>query len=242
MKGKVKTLIVFESLAAFIGIVSAIGSSCPTFNPPTDILDPLYIMNELQWVFIITTLLTYLAAIASGVLIWALIARKTWFYLIALITSFVGFISGITPALLVILNGMPFSPSLMRTVIYAIIAILLLLPPFYELKFKKTQMGIKDQEDDQLDSKTLTSSKKRNDLLPSISLIGLGIGFALLIQPFMVSSTHVKDGVSYFGNPKLYIYFGISIMVLSVALFVIYAYLRYLYSSRMQEKESLMNN
>jgi hypothetical protein len=126
---KPPTLNIILVISVSLRIAVYIGSSCPTFNPTTDTSSALYIMNELQWVFIITTLLTYVAAIASGGLIWALISRKTWFYPVALATSIVGLASGLIPSLLVISNGMSFSPSLMRTVVYGIVLLLLLLPP-----------------------------------------------------------------------------------------------------------------
>jgi hypothetical protein len=237
MKGKIRTLIVFESFAAFIGIVSAIGSSCPTFNPTTDTSSALYIMNELQWVFIITTLLTYVAAIVSGGLIWALISRKTWFYPVALATSVVGLASGLIPSLLVISNGMSFSPSLMRTVVYGIVLLLLLLPPFYELRFKTSE------RDSEAPSKFSSDSTEKIDtkttIISTVSLMLMSIGMGLFIQPFMVTSSHIIDGVNYFINGHLYIYFGIALMVASVILFVSYTYLRRLSTSKNQNKLSI---
>lgn len=238
MKGKIKTLIVFESLAAFIGIVSAIGSSCPTFKPTIDPTKALYIMNELQWVFIVTTLLTYVAAIASGVLIWALISRKSWFYPTALITSIVGLASGLVPSLLVILNGMSFSPSLMRTVVYGIVILLLLLPPFYELRFISSK-GDSEAFSKHSSSDSTEKLDAKTSIVSAISLILMSIGFGLFIQPFMVTSSHIIDGVNYFTNGYLYTYFGIAAMVASVILFVSYTYLRKLATSKNQNKHSI---
>lgn len=220
MKGKIRTLIIFESFAAFIGIVSAIGSSCPTFNPggleSTSALLP--VMMDLQWVFILTTLLSYAAAIVSGVLIWALIAKEVWFYPVAIITSIVGIASGLTPALLVILNGMSFSPSLMRTVVYAVVLILLLLPPFYELKFKTTE-GIEISSKDAQISENTAETSVKSSMMTVVSLIIMSIGIGLFIQPFMVTSSHLINGVNYFTNGPLYTYFGIALIILSAVIF-----------------------
>jgi len=196
-------------------------------------------MNELQWVFIVTTLLTYVAAIASGGLIWALISRKSWFYPTALITSIVGLASGLIPSLLVILNGMSFSPSLMRTVVYGIILLLLLLLPFYELRSISSEGDSKASLKDNSSSDNTEKTDTKTSIVSAISLILMSIGFGLFIQPFMVTSSHIINGVNYFANGHLYIYFGIALMLASVFLFLSYTYLRRLSSSKNQNKLSI---
>ncbi len=239
MKRKITTLIVFESLAAFIGIVSAKGSSCPTFSPTTDTTSPLYVMNELQWVFILTTLLTYVAAIASGGLIWALISKQSWFYPVAVITSIIGIGSGLVPSLLVILNGMAFSPSLMRTVVYGIVLILLLLPPFYELRFKTSYGDSKDSTENNSKPEKVEIIDAKTSIVSAISLIVMSIGVGLFILPFMVTSSHIINGVNYFTNGSLYTYFGIALMLASVILFVSYTYLQRLSTSKNKNRISI---
>ena len=196
-------------------------------------------MNELQWVFILTTLLTYLAAIVSGVLIWALISRMSWFYPVALTTSIVGLASGLVPSLLVISNGMSFSPSLMRTVVYGIVLILLLLPPFYELRFISSEGDSKASSDGNYSSDSTEKTDTKTSIVSAISLILMSIGFGLFIQPFMVTSSHIIDGVNYFADGHLYMYFGIALMLASVILFISYTYLRRLYSAKNQNKISI---
>lgn len=73
MNLKIALLLILEGAAAAIGLVSAVGSTCPTLNPP--VTGYLSIMRDLRLVFVLTTELTYVAAIGSGILAWALWAR-----------------------------------------------------------------------------------------------------------------------------------------------------------------------
>ncbi|MHA1775445.1 MAG: hypothetical protein DRO88_04710 [Promethearchaeia archaeon] len=141
MKGKRITIYIMEVLAALIGMLSAVGGSCPAFHPER-ILDvepgetvsassqALYdVMMPNQWAFITLNILTYTAAVLTLVMIWGLAKRKKWAYNGALYTAILGCLSGFIPYLIVTLGGAS-TPSYMRAIVYAIVAILLLMPGF----------------------------------------------------------------------------------------------------------------
>jgi hypothetical protein len=181
-------VLILEAVAFIIGIISAIGSTCPTLDPRqmgfqlgTNIPDPakqpvVDMMTNLQFVFITTTTLTYVAAIASGVLIWALLTRKEWFYKTTLIVNVVGAITGYIPYFLVKSAGGG-SPSIMRAVVYTITLLVLLLP------FIKSPLAEYIQEKKEI--KTSFGSDITN-----MSIIAVSVGLITLTQLIIVPSMH----------------------------------------------------
>ncbi|MHA1216690.1 MAG: hypothetical protein ACTSPX_05150, partial [Candidatus Thorarchaeota archaeon] len=59
MEKIVRNLSVLAALAGVLGIISAYGSTCPTFDPPTYPTSKLYVMYTLQPVFVVTTSLSW---------------------------------------------------------------------------------------------------------------------------------------------------------------------------------------
>lgn len=206
MSGKRRIIIVLEAIAAIIGIISAYGSSCPTFSPPTDPNSSLYVMYQLQWVFIITTLLSWATAIGSGVLVWAIMKNKNWSYKTAIYMNIFGFLSGLTPSLLVILvGGMSFSPSLLRTFVYFIILILLFLP-----NIKKALT-----EEEEGEHGSVTSNLAAILIIP---------GLILSLQTFIVAPTHMIDGVNEYMYNSLQLIGGLVLAAAGVFLYAIGKY------------------
>ncbi len=177
------SLYLLSGVAAARGIVSAVGSTCPTLNPPP--AGPLSIIADLQIVWLITTAVTYLVSIAWGVLAWALRARKEWFYKIAIITSAAGILSGIIPVILLLLNGMRFTPSWFRVIINLIILILLLLP--------QVKHGIQEHI---AQGKSGSFGSSVGSQVSSFAIVLFGFGVVLLLQPFIMPATHIIDGVN----------------------------------------------
>ena len=185
MSGKKTMIIVMECLAALMGLISAYGSSCPAFNP--DLIDKVEspelfaVMTSFQWVFIITTILSYVAGAGSLVMIWALVKKKEWFYNTALIIAGLGCITGLIPYLLVTLNGGG-TPSHLRAIIYGVLIILLLIPGIrLELK---DNIGVENVEE----KSTATN----------ISAILFFPGTLLWVQTFIVAPTHMLGSVNVY--------------------------------------------
>ncbi|MCF2136915.1 MAG: hypothetical protein K9W43_06675 [Candidatus Thorarchaeota archaeon] len=196
----VRNLSVLSAIAAVLGIVSGYGSTCPTLDPPTDPTSKLYIMHTLQPVFIITTALTWAVGIAWILLIWAIISRKAWFYTSAVLVSLVGALSGFIPAILVMINGMPFSPSLLRAFLNLFILIYLVLP------FKAPTIK----------AVFTASSTVTTGITSSIVMYMLiAIGIVLMLQPIVVPWTHVIDGVYEYGLEALQFFGGLFSVLLA---------------------------
>ncbi|QEE15749.1 hypothetical protein DSAG12_01576 [Promethearchaeum syntrophicum] len=205
MSGKKRTIIILEVIAAIIGLISAYGSSCPTFTPPTDPTSSLYIMNQMQWIFIITTLLSWAAAIGSGVLVWAIKKNKKWAYITAIITNITGFISGLIPALLIMLiGGSSFSPSLLRTFIYLIILILLLIPSFKEALFE--------------------DESEKGSVSTNLSAVLIIPGLILSLQTLIVAPTHIIDDVNVYMYNSLQLIGGLVMVAIGLFVFAIGRY------------------
>lgn len=83
------------------------------------------------------------------------------------------------------LYGMPFSPSLIRTVVYLVILLVLMIP-----FTKKTIYGYFAEE---------SSTSESGSDIAKLSLVLFGFGMVLIIQPFIMPGTHVIDGVIYYG-------------------------------------------
>lgn len=205
MSGKKTMIIVMECLAALMGLISAYGSSCPAFNP--DLIDKVEspelfaVMTSFQWVFIITTILSYVAGAGSLVMIWALVKKKEWFYNTALIIAGLGCITGLIPYLLVTLNGGG-TPSHLRAIIYGVLIILLLIPGIrLELK---DNIGVENVEE----KSTATN----------ISAILFFPGTLLWVQTFIVAPTHMLGSVNVYMFKSLQI--GIGLVLMSIGIFI----------------------
>ena len=200
MSGKKKVIIIMETIAAIIGIISAYGSTCSTLNPSTDPTSSLFIISQLQWLWYITTSLTYIAAIAAGVMVWATIKKKEWAYMGLLITNAVGFVSGLIPSWILSWG----TPSILRTFIYAIILILLFLP------------GIKKAltEDD-----GETGSASGN--MAAVLIIP---GMILSLQTFIIAPTHIIDSVNVYMYNSIQLIGGLVLAAVGVFVFAIGKY------------------
>ncbi len=192
MEKIIRNLSVLAALAGVLGIISAYGSTCPTLDPPTDPTSKLYIMYVLQPVFVVTTALTWAVGFAWFLLLWAIIKLKNWSYVSAVLVSLIGALSGFIPAILVMTNGMPFSPSLMRAFLNLFILIYLIMPS------KATTI------------KTLIVSGTSTGISSSVIVyILVAVGILLMLQPAMVAWTHVIDGVYEYGLEALQFFSGL---------------------------------
>ncbi len=200
MAGKKKTIIIMEAIAAIIGIISAYGSTCSTFNPTDDPTSSLYIINQLQWLWYITTFLSFVAGIGSGVVIWAIVKKKEWAYMTAIIMSGIGFISGLIPTLILNFG----TPSFLRTFIYLIILILLFLPAF---------------------EKALTEDNEEvGSASANISAVLIIPGLILSLQTFIVAPTHIIDNVNVYMYNSLQLIGGLVMAAIGVFVFAIGRY------------------
>lgn len=209
-------IMIMEILAALMGLMSAYGGACPAYYPerllqprvPGDPVSPSSIalhavMTQYQWLFIIMNILTWVAAVATVVMIVVLILRKKWFYMGALSTAILGFVSGLIPYLMATLNGAS-TPSYMRTIIYGIIVLLLLIPAFR--RELKDNIAVK---------KTETGSAKKH--LPAILFFPGALIFA---QLFFVAPSHdVLPNVEMYKS--LQIGTGLVLMAVGILTFVI---------------------
>ena len=185
------TLSILTGAAAAIGLVSGIGSTCTTFDPIWWKIDSFSIIEDFQLVFVITYMVTWLVAIAWGVLFWALLRRKTWFYNTALITSIAGFLSGFIPAAILLYDwymsygetGMMFTPSWFRTIINLAILIMLLIPVI--------RHGITDHMEEIGAS---TGGSVGSDVA-QFAYVLFGFGIVMMVQP-LIMPMHIIDGVN----------------------------------------------
>ena len=206
MSGKKITIIVMECLAALMGLISAYGSSCPAFNP--ELIDKiespeLYsVMTSFQWVFIITTILSYVAGVGSLVMIWALATKKKWFYNTALAIAGLGCITGLIPYLLVTLNGGG-TPSHLRAIIYGVLILMLLLIPGMRLELK--------------DNISLDNVEEKSTAT-NISAILFFPGTLLWVQTLIVAPTHMLGSVNVYMFKSLQI--GIGLVLMSMGIFI----------------------
>ncbi len=199
-------MIIMEILAAIMGIMSAVGGSCPAFNPGATDSEPLHtIMTQYQWIFIVMNILTYIAAIATVVMLVALFARKTWFYTAALWTAILGFGSGLVPYLMIALNG-GFTPSIMRTIIYAIVIILLLFPGFR--KDLKDNIAVKKETD-------------RDSSGGHLSAYLFFPGLLIWLQTYLVAPSHIVE-IDFTMAKVLQIGTGLVLMSIGILIFTIY--------------------
>ena len=199
MSKKILYIKALLAAAAGIGIISAIGSSCPTLNPPTT--GALAIIKDVQIVFYITTALTYVVSFLSGFLIWAFWAKKSWSYNVTLISSILGTISGLVPAVIVMSNGMKFSPSLMRTIINLIILIMIVIPTVKsDINTFLTEGGNK-------------SSDNIGKQISHMSFVLFGFAFTILIAQILLPATHIIGGVNYWDFEEIQLISALSCLI-----------------------------
>ncbi len=199
MQKTVRNLSVLATLAAVLGLIDAYGSTCPTLNPPTDPTSKLYVMYALNWVFLVTTSLTWAVGFAWFMLIWALRTGKSWFYTTSVIVSAVGALSGFVPAALVMANGMPSSPSLMRAFLNLFILIYLVKPA--------RAAQIKDL--------FVTGGTTPGVSAKTMMYILTAVGMLLMLQPIVVPWTHIIDGVYEYGYESLQFFGGLFSVLLA---------------------------
>ncbi len=211
-------LLITEIFATVIGLVSAYGSNCITFDIDTTLVTlksgnyAYGIVVEYQWLWYITTTLTYLAAIASVVITWALIKRKAWFYTPALITAFVGAITGWTPFLLIVLDG-GFTPSFLRGIFYTLVLVLLIIPSI--------KRGVETRLNETEAERAITDS---GDKSASVTTYALILGVVLMAIPSITAATHdttmIMHGLNYLQIASIVFYLGLASFVGGLASYI----------------------
>ncbi|MFW9854588.1 MAG: hypothetical protein ACFFFG_05990 [Candidatus Thorarchaeota archaeon] len=192
MSRKTTILLVLSGAAAAIGLVSAIGSTCTTFDPQWWKVPSFSIIADFQLVFILTYIVTWLVALAWGVLFWALRVKKPWFYNSALITSIAGFLSGFIPVAILFyewwasygVTGMVFTPSWFRTIINAVILIVLLLPV------------MRTEIQSMVEEKATLPGMSTGTQISDFAFVLFGFGIVLMLQPYIMPATHIINGVN----------------------------------------------
>lgn len=223
-------------LTAAIGVVSGIGATCTTF------FDVWWKMTNAkggytfgpvgdnQEIFVISYFVTWLVAVAWVVLGWALRARKSWFYPVALITSIAGFFSGIIPVYLLFIewylsfgvNGMPFTPSWARAIANVVLFVMLILP--------RTRNNLSTH----MSETSPSGGEGLGTKVANFSLVMIGFGLLMMIQPFIMPMTHQieADVYMYIGRQfEAYVFYtGVISLVFGVLLQLTGRILNYLYT------------
>lgn len=228
----IKTLYVLMGLTAVIGIISGIGSTCTTFDQRWWKVDSFSVIADFQIVFLTTYFVTWLVALVWIVLYWALGAKKSWFYNVAIVNSILGFLSGIIPVAILFYEnwatygekGMKFTPSWFRAIANIVMLIVLLLPKFRrELK-------------NNLAEPSVSSGGGVGSQMAQFALLVFSFGILLLIQPFIMPMTHPinADVYMYIGNKfeALQIYIGLLSITLGILMRFIGKILTIIYSPR----------
>ncbi|MFX0012973.1 MAG: hypothetical protein ACFFB2_04030 [Promethearchaeota archaeon] len=212
----IKILYALTGAAAAIGIVSAIGSTCVSLDPYWQ-KATFAIAGEYSEVWFVTYFVTWFAAIVWGILFWALRARKSWFYPLAIINSILGFIGRGVPAILMSIGffskprtGLLFTPSWASALLNLAILIILLIPAF------------KQQVKNHLESVGTSSGGSVGSQVSEFASVLFGFGIVMLLQP-LIMPTHIIDGVniaSSYGyllaSGLLQFYGGLSCLVLGI--------------------------
>ncbi len=141
-------IIALFAITASTQLLSAYGAVCVTYNIPTGRPSPPFPAGETWWnvfayaeafagVYIPMNILTWILAFAWGFLIYAYITKWPWkrFFLVGVIVSALGFISGIIPAIISDTGGFTAdfdfgSPHWGRTMANALMLVILLLMNF----------------------------------------------------------------------------------------------------------------
>ena len=216
-KGKKITLIIMLVLALLMGAMSAYGAMCPAYNPERLLIDPsesglilyaILVTNGLQWVFIVANIFTWIASVGTLVMLIALIAKWKFFYIGTVVTSAIGVVSGLTPYLIVALNGGS-TPSYMRAAIWGIILILMLIPAF-KRSFDKNGIS------------TTELGNKSNTTAALLFFPGALIG----LQALFVGPSHMVLAAAqiytYYGMVEaIQVGFGLLLMAVGVLVFAI---------------------
>ncbi len=175
--------------AAAIGVFSAIGSTCVSLDPFWQ-KGPFAIAEDYSEVWFITYFVTWFAALAWGVLVWAYWARKAWFYPAALITSIAGIIGRGIPAVLMSIGffstprtGLLFTPSWVSAILNLVILIILLLPKF------------KQEIKEHMEEPASSSGGNVGSQVANFAFVLFGLGIVMMIQPFIMP-THIIDGIN----------------------------------------------
>ena len=185
----IKWLYILTGAAAAIGVVSAFGSTCVSLDPYYQ-KGPFAIAADFKEVWLITYFVTWLSAIAWGVLFWALRMRKAWFYRVAIINSIAGCLSRGIPAVLMSIGffstprtGLLFTPSWLITILNLVILIVLLLPAY--------KQGIKEY----IEETGASSGGSVGSQVASFAYVLFGFGIVMMVQP-LIMPTHIIDGVN----------------------------------------------
>jgi hypothetical protein len=194
-----KYLYILIGLTAAIGVVSGIGSTCTTFFEEwwrLQSADGGYsfaIIGDNQLIFIVSYVVTWLSAIIWGVLGWALRERKSWFYNVAIINSIAGFLSGIIPVWILFyewyqsfgVNGMAFTPSWFRAIANAVLFVILILPR--GKNFVRNHLAEKNP----------SGGGSIGTQVANFSLVLIGFGLLMLVQPLIMPMTHQFEADVY---------------------------------------------
>ncbi len=194
-----KYLYVLIGLTAAIGVVSGIGATCTTFFSEWWQLTnskggyTFAIIGEYQLIFILSYVVTWIVGITWGVLGWALRERKPWFYKVAVTTSIAGIFSGFIPVWILFfewyqsfgLNGMAFTPSWFRAIANAVLLIILILP------------RSKNNLEAHMSTKSPSVGESVGTKVANFSLVLIGFGLLMLIQPFIMPMTHQIEADVY---------------------------------------------
>lgn len=228
----VKWLYILTGAAAAIGVVSAIGSTCVS-------LDPFWqkavfaIAGEFSEVWLITYFVTWLSALAWGVLFWALMTRKAWFYPVALINSIAGALSRGIPALLMTYGffqtprtGIMFTPSWIIAILNVIILIILLIP------------AVKQGIGGYMEEVGTSSEGSVGKEVAQFAYVLFGIGIVMMVQPFIMP-THIVDGVNIasswgylLASGALQFYSGLFSILLGIFMQIVGRLIDVVYSSK----------
>jgi hypothetical protein len=219
-----KYLYVLIGLTAAIGVVSGIGATCTTFFDVwwrltgADGGQSFAIIGVNQPMFILCYIGTWIAGLTWGVLGWALRERKPWFYKVAVLNSILGIVSGIIPVWILLyewflsfgLHGMAFTPSWFRVIANAVLLVILLLPKG------------RNMVNTHLSEKSPSGGASVGTQVANFSLVLVGLGLVMLIQPLIMPMTHNfgADVYMYIGRQfeTYIIYTGIISIAIGVIL------------------------
>ena len=185
----IKILYSLIGAAVAIGLLSAIGSTCVSLDPFWQ-KGPFAIAADYALVWLITYFVTWISALAWGVIFWALRARKAWFYPVAIINSIAGFLSRGIPAIIMTIGffstprtGLMFTPSWVIAILNLVILILLLLPAF--------KQGIEAH----MEEPGLSSESSVGSQVSEFAFVLFGFGIVMILQPFIMP-THIIEGIN----------------------------------------------
>lgn len=136
------------AVTASTQLLSAYGSMCVVWDIPTGMPSPPFPadhswfdmmthVGEFSWVYQPSNIITWIVAFAYGFLIYAYITKMAWkrFFLIAMIVSLLGFLSGLFPSIISDTSGFTEAfefgtPNWGRTIANALVFVVLLMMNF----------------------------------------------------------------------------------------------------------------